>query len=231
MVAGIRALTKFIHMYNLVPMTEAPTRERLLVQGLALARERGLRGLGVREVAKAAGVNPGSFVYHFGTREAFIREVVERWYAPMYDRLKRVSEDQGEPRAAGRLRATICELLDAIAGNAPFMAHLVADAVAGEPAARAFLLTVPGRHPELLVRLVQQAQAEGDLVAAPPMALLCFLMASVALPTVLAVGPLARQDWLPEQAGALVRLMADRAGARQRLAWALQGISLPRGRA
>ena len=61
--------------------------------------------------------------------------------------------------------------------------------------------------------------------------LLCFLMASVALPTVLAVGPLARQDWLPEQAGALVRLMADRAGARQRLAWALQGISLPRGRA
>ncbi len=229
MVAEIQPLTEIIHSYKFITMNEASTRERLITHGLALAGEKGLRGLGVREVAKAAGVNPGSFVYHFGTREAFIREVVERWYAPMYDRLKQVSEDPSETRAMERLRATICELLDAIAGNARFMAHLVADAVAGEPAARAFLLTVPGRHPELLFQLVQQAQAEGDLVPGPPLVLLSFLMSSVVLPMTLAVGPLAHQDWLPEQAGSLIRVMADPATARQRLSWALQGISTPRG--
>ena len=53
-----------------------PTRQKLLDTGLAIATEKGLRGLTVRELAAAAEVNLGSFVYHFGNRDAFIDELV-----------------------------------------------------------------------------------------------------------------------------------------------------------
>lgn len=59
-----------------------PTRQKLLDTGLAIATDKGLRGLTVRELAAAAEVNLGTFVYHFGNRDAFIDELVELWYAP-----------------------------------------------------------------------------------------------------------------------------------------------------
>ena len=61
-----------------------PTRQLLLEQGLRLCREKGLRGIKVRELAAAADVNLGSFVHHFGNRERFLDELVELWYAPVF---------------------------------------------------------------------------------------------------------------------------------------------------
>lgn len=58
-----------------------PTRQKLLDTGLAIATDKGLRGLTVRELA-AAEINLGTFVYHFGNRDTFIDELVELWYAP-----------------------------------------------------------------------------------------------------------------------------------------------------
>ena len=52
-----------------------PTRQKLLDTGLAIATDKGLRGLTVRELAAAAEVNLGTFVYHFGNRDAFIDEL------------------------------------------------------------------------------------------------------------------------------------------------------------
>ncbi|MCK6489402.1 MAG: hypothetical protein L6R48_13925, partial [Planctomycetes bacterium] len=43
-----------------------------------------------RELAAAAEVNLGTFVYHFGNRDAFIDELVELWYAALFDELKAV---------------------------------------------------------------------------------------------------------------------------------------------
>ena len=53
-----------------------PTRQKLLDTGLAIATDKGLRGLTVRELA-AAEVNLGTFVYHFGNRDSYIDELVE----------------------------------------------------------------------------------------------------------------------------------------------------------
>lgn len=74
-----------------------PTRQKLLDTGLAIATDKGLRGLTVRELAAAAEVNLGTFVYHFGNRDAFIDELVELWYAPLYDELKAVAAKGSYP--------------------------------------------------------------------------------------------------------------------------------------
>jgi TetR/AcrR family transcriptional repressor of nem operon len=55
-------------------------RERLLQAGLVIAREHGLRAMTVRAVATRAQANLGSFVYHFGTRDTFVAELIERLY-------------------------------------------------------------------------------------------------------------------------------------------------------
>lgn len=83
-----------------------PTRQKLLDTGLAIATDKGLRGLTVRELAAAAGVNLGSFVYHFGNRDAFIDELVELWYAPLFDELKAVAARGAYPDALTQFEAT-----------------------------------------------------------------------------------------------------------------------------
>ena len=88
-----------------------PTRQKLLDTGLAIATEKGLRGLTVRELAAAAEVNLGSFVYHFGNRDAFIEELVELWYAPLYDELKSVAAKGSYPSAIAMFEATMEALI------------------------------------------------------------------------------------------------------------------------
>ena len=201
------------------------TPQLLLQQGIMIAENKGLRGLTVREVATNAGVNLGSFVYHFKTREHFVEELVELWYTPIFQQLRITSEAESHHSALMRLHATSVQLVQLIHQNAQFINHLIADAIAGEKAAQAFLLTLPERHPKLLIQLIKEAQAEGSLVQEAPIHQLLFIMTSTGLPLVLAGGPLQHQDWLPAESKALARLMSDPQNAQFRLEWALKGIS------
>ena len=133
----------------------APTRERLLRSGLVLARKSGLRRLTVRAVAAHAGANLGSFVYHFGSRDAFNAELMERWYAPLWAQLQGV--DDGVAAPIERFRRLVLCLFEWVAANRAFVGHLVLDVAAGEPAALAFMRTLVERHPSLIVKAIRDA--------------------------------------------------------------------------
>ncbi len=207
--------------------TNKPTRQLLIDHGLALISEKGLRGFAVRELAARAEVNLGSFVYHFGSREKFLDEIVELWYAPVYEKIKQATDDCPTRPAIERLQTSLTQILLLLAEHASFISHLLADALAGEAAAQRFLLTMPGRHPKLIFDLVQQAQQEGSLVAAHPLHLMLYLMMAAGVPVVLAGGTLRDCTWLPPQASMLAQLMSQPQLAQIRLTWALQGIRLP----
>ncbi|MFM4805685.1 TetR/AcrR family transcriptional regulator [Aeromonas bivalvium] len=200
-----------------------PTRQKLLDTGLALAADKGLRGLTVRELATAAGVNLGSFVYHFGNRDAFIDELVELWYSPLYDELKAVAAKGSYPSAIATFEATVKALVGLVARQRGFINHLFGDALAGESAAQRFLLSLPRRHPLLLLEQVQKAQAEGSLVPGHPIQLMIFMMGSVGLPLVIA-GSGRQLDWLPPEAAPFLSQIDNPEAARQRLTWALRGL-------
>lgn len=200
-----------------------PTRQKLLDTGLALATEKGLRGLTVRELAAAAGVNLGTFVYHFGNRDAFIGELVELWYVPLFEDLKAVAARGAYPSALAAFEATMQALITLVGRQRGFVNHLLGDAMAGEAAAQRFLLSLPERHPLLLFELIRRAQAEGSLVAGHPLQLMIFVMGAVGLPLVIAGG--GRQlAWLPEQAIPFMAQLDNPEAAMQRLAWALRGL-------
>src|SRR2546423_8589115 len=109
------------------------TRERLLASGHRAVIKRGLRALTVREVAAGANANLGSFVYHFGTRDAFVEELIERWYAPLLARVNKVAAEDGRPMR--RVRSAILQLVDFSVDNDVFMGRiLMAAADADKPA-------------------------------------------------------------------------------------------------
>jgi AcrR family transcriptional regulator len=201
---------------------EAGTRDRLLAAGLDLARRDGLKGVSVRAVAAAADVNLGSFVYHFGTRDAFVYELVERWYAPLMDGLQ-LSAGGPEP-----LRDVLRQLAHWVAAHGRFLALLLRDAAAGEDGVRRFLATMDQRHIALLLGLIQQGQQAGRLRAADPTLQLMFLMGSVVLPILMVQG---LQGFGPQAfVKRLTSLAGDAVAIDTRLDWALQGLAAPPAR-
>lgn len=180
----------------------------------------------MREVAASAGANLGSFVYHFGTRDAFVRELLEDWYAPLLSRVTVAADGAGTPLE--RLRRAILQLVDFGIEHGAFVGRVLSGAAAGERVAREFLATLAGRHPRLLLALVTAAQAKRELVDEHPLQVLCFVMASVGLPLLLAgawQGPPLFGKTLSATLGQIAR---DRDRILQRLDWAIRGLT-PRG--
>ena len=204
------------------PRATAKGREALLRAGWTIARRAGLRGLTVRAVARAARANLGTFVYHFGSREAFLAELVEGWYQPLLARVQLAVEAQGSPLA--RLRHAVLGLTDFALQSGSFVGHLLVDAAGGEPAARAFLGSLAGRHPVLLLRLIQEAQADGELAAGDPMHMMMFMMSSLGLPVLLVRGWAGRRYVDNKLMAAMTRYATERASVEQRLEWILKGL-------
>jgi AcrR family transcriptional regulator len=72
------------------------TRQRILDEALRLFSEAGFEGVGIRDVAAAAGVNHGLIKYHFGDKESLWRDAV----AFLFERTNR--ELAITPEMAGR---------------------------------------------------------------------------------------------------------------------------------
>src|SRR6476620_4535652 len=112
-----------------MPMPPRPSRnldQVLLATGRDLFPDRGCAGLSVREVAEAAGVNLGMFHYHFKTREAFLRAVMQGGYEEMFARLTLESSREGStPERLGHAMRAIARF---VRDNRRFMARLLADA-------------------------------------------------------------------------------------------------------
>jgi AcrR family transcriptional regulator len=204
-------------------LNTATTRDRLLASGHRVVIKRGLRSLTVREVAAGANANLGSFVYHFGTRDAFVEALIERWYAPLLARVKKVASEDGRPMR--RLRSAILQLVDFSVDNDVFMGRILMAAADNDKPARDFLKSLAGRHPRILLRLVVAAQDDGALVSDDPMQVLCFLLASVALPRLVTAAWQGPSLFGKQLSSALSHIARDRDRMTQRLDWALRGAA------
>jgi AcrR family transcriptional regulator len=81
--------------------SQAHTRERILRAAEELFMDRGFASTSLRMITARAKVNLAAVNYHFGSKEALIREVFERQLAPL-NRARIVYLDQLEAEARGR---------------------------------------------------------------------------------------------------------------------------------
>jgi AcrR family transcriptional regulator len=64
-------------------MSRPSNKAKLLTDGLRLVHQRGFGASSVRDIAQAAGANPGSVTYHFKTKDGLLLEIYRRHCGPM----------------------------------------------------------------------------------------------------------------------------------------------------
>ncbi len=100
------------------------TAAAILEAAEALFSERGLRGVPLREIARAAGVAVSSVAYHFGDREGVLQAIYDRHTQPMNARrleLLREARRHADPsqRLHAILRAYLLPALSLAADGSP----------------------------------------------------------------------------------------------------------------
>jgi AcrR family transcriptional regulator len=199
------------------------SRERLLNAGLAVAQRAGIKAMTVRAVAAEAGVNLGSFVYHFGSRDAFVEALIERWYAPLFEQLRLRAAAPVDARTG--LRDVLLQLVGWLVEHRGFVARLLTDAAGGEAGVQRFLATLDQRHPALLLQLIAQAQQAGQLRRDDARHQMLFLMSTLAAPVLLFHLLGTRGIAPPGLAEVLANFSTEPAAVQTRLDWALRGLA------
>jgi AcrR family transcriptional regulator len=205
----------------------------LLAAGRELFPARGCAALTVREVADAAGVNLGMFHYHFKSREAFLRALLQSVYEDLYAELSaratQIPVGGKDMRAIEFLRAALQFMGRFVRANRPLLTRVLIDALGKDPIAIEFLDRNVPRHLGLMLGLVQQAQAEGSVKAdIPAPQLLGFCAGSLAMPILFGGAVLERGHLAVATAGLLEAALLSDAALDQRIDLALAAISNPR---
>lgn len=158
--------------------------EALLASGRALYPELGCAGLSVRALAGHAGVHAGMLHYHFGSKDAFLRHLLQQIYEDVFARLSLEAAQPGRPLA--RLRQALIVVGRFLREHGALIGRVWADAGAGEPVARQFVRDNAPRHVGLLLALMDEAERAGDIAPQPPLQRLTFVMGAVAAPVLVA---------------------------------------------
>lgn len=196
--------------------------QALLRSGRLLYPQRGSAGLSVRAVTEHAGVNLGMFHYHFRTKENFLRALLEHFYDEMFEPLREAVLHEGPPLQ--RLRAALLFLAGFVRDHEAVLGRVFADANSGDEVAAAFLRANAPRHLRLLLQLMKEAEAAGQLAPLPAVQRFVFTMGAVALPLVV-VPRIARLKVAPGVVGReLKRQVTSDAAIAQRVDLALAAL-------
>lgn len=166
----------------------------LLHSGRVLYPLHGCAGLAVRQLCEHAGVNAGMFHYHFQSKDNFLATLLQQLYDEVFVELQAQATQPAS--ALQRLRLALNRLAQLMREHGAWVARVWADAGNGEAVAQDFLRRNVMRHMQLLMALVQEAVATGELTALPPLQGFGFMMGSVLAPMVMLPGAL-RMGLLP----------------------------------
>lgn len=202
---------------------------QLLAAGRALYPEHGAGGLSVRKLAEHAGVNVGMFHYHFGSKDAFVRALLQSLYEPMFASLETAASAPSDPLDG--LRASLRVIARFVALHRALLRRLLIDAVAGEAAAVDFIRVNFPRHVRIVVGLIGAGQKAGRLRPVPVAQAVTFVAGAVASPILLG-SMLVDAGFAPPDVAMQFEadVFADRA-LDERIDMAIAGLVLPADKA
>jgi AcrR family transcriptional regulator len=199
--------------------------QALLAAGRELFPARGCAALSVREVADAAGVNLGMFHYHFKSRDAFLRALMQQAYEEMFTRL--TAELSVHREDADSLRFAVRAIGRWVRDNRSFLARVLADALGGEKCARDFLRDNLPRHFGVLQMIVLAGQREGRIAPLPVPQVIGMCAGSVAMPILFGGALIDGGELPPAMAKSLSSALLSDAAIDQRIDLALAAIAAP----
>ncbi len=157
--------------------------QALLRSGRTLYPVLGAAGLSQRRLAEHAGVSPGMFHYHFASKDAFLRALLQQLYEEMFAKLSADTAHAGP--ALERLSDGLYGLARFVREQRPLLQRLALDAANGVAVAREFLEANVPRHMALLAGLLEEARRSGELPPTRhPLQRVAYLLGAVLAPMV-----------------------------------------------
>lgn len=145
--------------------TDDPGRRGQLVRESArLFREKGFDATSVRDIAAATGLQSGSWVYHFRTKQDILAAVMEEGLQQALARIEAIGREPLPPRE--RFRALVRTHLDTILGpGQDFIPVLLYDWRSLEPQARPRVVALQKRYEAVWDEVIAELQRAGDWAA------------------------------------------------------------------
>lgn len=143
-------------------------RAALLTAARELFANRDFKAVSVRDIARAARVNPAMVHYHFDDKQGLYRAMLEETLGPMLRRLQALVEEPSAARGEVPLRELLAGIMTTLARE-PWVARLIVREVLAEAGPfretfiREFAPRAGGRLPKLLDRAVERGQVRADL--------------------------------------------------------------------
>jgi AcrR family transcriptional regulator len=136
-------------------------RKNLIEKSAALFREKGYANTTVRDIAAAAGVQAGSWFYHFKTKQDILVAVVEQGMLQSLADLDAISSQTMTPRAAFT-RLVQVHLHTLLAPDHDFIAVLLYEWRSIDQPARARIIKLKDRYEAIWDEVIKGLHASGD---------------------------------------------------------------------
>lgn len=143
------------------PPDELDRRGQLVRESARLFRERGYEGTSVRDIAAATGLQSGSWVYHFKTKQDILAAVMEEGLRHSLERIEAIGGETLAPR--DRFRALVhAHLATILAPGQDFIPVLLYDWRSLERAARPRVIALQKRYEAVWDKVIAELHASGD---------------------------------------------------------------------
>jgi AcrR family transcriptional regulator len=136
-------------------------REQLLRESARLFREKGFDATTVRDIAAATGLQSGSWVYHFKTKQDILAAVMEQGLEQALARIEAIGREQMSPRE--QFRALLRTHLDTLLGpGQDFIPVLLYDWRALGRAGRRRVIELQKRYEQVWDEVIGRLQRSGE---------------------------------------------------------------------
>lgn len=140
---------------------DAGRRGQIVRESARLFREKGFDATSVRDIAAATGLQSGSWVYHFGTKQQILAAVMREGLERALARIEAIDTADLPPRE--RFRALVRAHLDTILGpGQDFIPVLLYDWRSLEPGERPPVVALQKRYEAVWDRALAELQESGD---------------------------------------------------------------------
>lgn len=136
-------------------------RKDIIAQSAALFREQGYANTTVRDIAAAVGIQPGSWFYHFKTKQDILLAVVEQGLAQSLAEVEAIAAQSLPPRTAFRQLVT-AHLHTLLAPDHDFIAVLLYEWRSLDQPNRARIIKLKDRHEAIWDEVIAALHRSGD---------------------------------------------------------------------
>jgi AcrR family transcriptional regulator len=140
---------------------DAGRRGQLLRESARLFREKGYDATSVRDIAAATGLQSGSWVYHFKTKQDILAAVMEQGLQQALERIEAIAREELPPRE--HFRALVRTHLDTLLGpGQDFIPVLLYDWRSLDKRGRERVIALQKRYEQVWEDVILQLQRTGD---------------------------------------------------------------------